>query len=182
MSSLNGGIARSAVDFFVFGDQLELGPYATSYIPTTTVAVTRVAENGSVTLASAIGPTFSIAATTQFISSAVGAVSFVGLGNSGTSEVALYRTSDTTAGYDIAASGAAPTVSAMGTAPHRSALADNAGVRTAYWDGVSVTPVPAASMAAGQTLLRIGQGPSGAGSSDSIVSLVKVDPNPAVAR
>ena len=39
-----GGTSRAAVDVLISGTQCETGPYATSYIPTTTVAVARAAD------------------------------------------------------------------------------------------------------------------------------------------
>jgi hypothetical protein len=48
LSVVNGSIARNAADLDVWGAQCELSPWATSYIPTTTVAVTRSATSWTV--------------------------------------------------------------------------------------------------------------------------------------
>ena len=43
-AAIGGNVDTGAADFLLWGVQAELGAYATSYIPTTTVAVTRSAE------------------------------------------------------------------------------------------------------------------------------------------
>jgi hypothetical protein len=58
----NGGTARAAADIFAGGFQCETGSYATSYIPTTTVAASRVADDHVATIPSTnITTVFSIA-------------------------------------------------------------------------------------------------------------------------
>jgi len=48
-SQYNGGVARSANDVLVWGAQCEIGAYSTSYIPTTSAAVTRSTESANFT-------------------------------------------------------------------------------------------------------------------------------------
>jgi hypothetical protein len=48
LSVVNGGLARNAADLDVWGAQCEISPYPSSYIPTTTVAVTRSATSWTV--------------------------------------------------------------------------------------------------------------------------------------
>jgi hypothetical protein len=59
----NGGTARPAQSVYVWGGQAEVGAYATSYIPTTTVAVTRSADVPTGLPVTAAGTGYSQAAT-----------------------------------------------------------------------------------------------------------------------
>lgn len=61
MTSANGGTARAASDILLWGAQAELGVEASSYIPTTTVAVIRNADTQSITPALTTGADFSFA-------------------------------------------------------------------------------------------------------------------------
>ncbi len=170
------GDVTSVTGTVIFGGcDVQNGTYATAYIPTTSAAATRNIEDPRSTLATAVGPTASIAATVQFSSANIGAVNMLALGSLSTSNMTLYRTSNTAAGYQINTVISAPAVSAMGTTTHRSALADNAGTRSAFWDGASVA-APAASMAAGQTDVYIGRNVSGL-PIDGIITRVCIDPD-----
>lgn len=178
-STACGSGTRQALDVLLWQGQREIGNYATSPIPTTSAAVTRNIESASFTVA-ATGPTASIATSVQFASTAVGAVNFMALGSTAGANMTLYRTSDTAAGYQIGSITSAPTVPSMGTAMHRSALADNAGTRSAFWDGVSVA-APAASMSGSATDVWVGRNVSGT-PVDGIVSRLCVDPDPSRCR
>lgn len=58
-----GGGPYSAQDIFVWGVQVELGAYTSSYIATTAAAVTRSAETASLSVTLPASPTFSFAAS-----------------------------------------------------------------------------------------------------------------------
>lgn len=174
---LNGSVAGDTGTVIWGGCQVEAGSFCTSMIPTAAASAARVTDTGGVaTLPSAVGPTACVAASFRFRSSAVGAVNIAFLG-SGVTEFGLYRTSDTAAGYDIAATVTGPVVASMGTASHRAFLADNAGARSAFFDATPVT-APAASMSAGSTAVRIGVGPSGNIPTNGWVYALQVDPSP----
>ncbi len=173
-SLYNGGVARSASDVYVWGAQCEAGAYATSYIPTVAAMVTRAAEAASFTLANAIGPSGCLAASETWGSSAVGAVNFVSL-QTGADNWTLYRTNNTTAGYQVVATVSAPTVAAMGVTTHRSVFRDATGTRTAWWDASSVT-APAVSVGGGMSTLYVGAGPAAGTPSNGITSRAQVDP------
>lgn len=176
---VTGNANTGAADFLAATAQSEAGAYATSPIPTVAAAVTRNAEAPTLTLASSVGPTASIAASMQFPSTAVGAVNVFALGAAG-DNMTLYRTSDTAAGFQINATITAPVVASMGTAVQRAALADASGVRSAFWNGGSVS-APAASMAAGVTAVWLGRNVSGL-QMDGIITRACADPDPTRCR
>lgn len=161
------------------GCQVEQGGYRTSIIPTTSAAATRQLDNISLTLPSSVGPSASIAASMQFVSSAVGAVNVFALGSAG-DNLTLYRVGDTTAGFQINATATSPVVASMGTAVQRAALADASGTRSAFWNGGSVS-APAASMGAGVTAVWVGRNVSGI-PMEGIITRMCIDPTPSRCR
>lgn len=172
---LVGNATTDTGTIIVGGCQVEAGAYATSYIPTGAGTAARNAETASFTLASSVGPTMCLAASVQWPSADVGAVNFASFGIAGTN-FTLYRTNNTSAGYQINATTTAPAVSAIGTTTHRSLLYDNAGTRAAFWDGTSVS-APAATMGSAQTVVWVGHGISGAVPANGIVSRFQLDPS-----
>jgi hypothetical protein len=183
MSSLNGGIARSAVDFFVFGDQLELGPYATSYNPTTTVAVTRAADVASVLL-SGVTPATSgcMGGTVNFAShwwsgspgsdSAVAnltiAVNAVGAMN--------YLQGSTTFGAFSGAAAAIQTISITPPNISRYAIGWTGTSVSSYFNGATASGTWTAPLNT-QLTLQLGDY-NGGHELDNVLSLVKYDPSP----
>ena len=178
LAAYNGGVARSAADVLVWGGDLEAGAYATSYIPTTSAAVTRSADSAaSFTLPSGIGPSGCVAASATWPSSSVGAVNIAAFGSAGAgNNWTLYRTSNTAAGYQIGVTTTAPAVAAMNLTTHRTVLSDSAGTRAAYWDAASVS-APAASLSGAQTIIWMGAGVSSGTPMDGIISRIQLDPN-----
>lgn len=178
--TIPGGSGNTgAADIFAWQADVQLGAFPTSPITTTTTSATRAVDTGITYTVPAIGTSFGMAASVAFLSTAVGAVNIAALGPNGTSEVALYRNSNTTAGFDIGGTATTPTVPAIGITVHRAALRDTSGTRTAFWDASSVT-APAATMASTSTTVRIGAGPNAGspGNTSGIVTLVQVDNNP----
>ena len=180
-AAYTGATNTGAADVYLWGVQMEVGAYATSYVPTTSAAVTRNAETATFTVSPAVGPSLSLAANGQWGSTAASAVTFVTLGTSGANEFSLYRWADTAAGYNFGGVGTTPTVASMGTTSHRTVGADNAGARSAFFDGVSVT-APAGSLAGAQTLISVGTSGAGAAQANGIVSRICLDSNPTRCR
>lgn len=145
---------------------------------TLAAGATRAAEPGLAgTSGPAIGPNFCMSASMQFTSAAAPLGIALYLGPAGTSEVALYRNSDTTAGFDIGTVLTTPVVASMGTTVQRAFLSDSAGTRVARWNN-SIVTAPAASMVAGQTAFRIGANSVGGNPLNGTVSRVQIDSDP----
>lgn len=154
-SRYNGGVARAANDVILWGFQSETANYATSYIPTTSAAASRVADSAmTATLSAAVGPTFSLGATSAVLSSTIGTSVFAQLGSIAPDLAAVGRTSDAVARFTINAATTVPTVPSAGVTMHRACMVDQ-GAETAWWDGSTVSAPPDA-MSAGVTLLTFG--------------------------
>lgn len=167
----NGGTARSSNRVCLIGAQMELGAWVTGYVPTAGATATRGAESAiTATLASAIGPNFSIGASMQFTSASAAATTAVQLGSAATDLARVGRNSNTAAALLINATSTTPAVSAMATTTHRGSLNDASGTRTAWWDGASIT-APASSMVGATTAVTFG-------ALDAYTGLVKIDPTP----
>lgn len=180
-AAYTGATNTGAADVYLWGVQMEVGAYASSYIPTTSAAATRNAETATFTVSPSVGPNFSLAATTQWPSAAAFPTTMVSFGTSGASVISLYKWTDTAAGYNFAGVGTNPAVPAMGTTPRRSVGADASGTRSAYWDGSSVS-APASSLGSAQSLVSIGTSGTGTVQADGIVSRICLDPSPTRCR
>ncbi len=178
-ASVSGGSNTGAADIFAWQADAQAGAFPTSPITTTSATATRAADTGISYTVPAIGPDFCYSASVAFLGSGVGTVNISSLAPNGTSEVSLYRSSDTAAGYDIGTTLTSPAVSAMGTSVHRTLLRDTAGTRAAFWNANSVS-APADSMLVQSTTARIGAGPNSGvpNNTNGIVTLVQVDNDP----
>lgn len=146
MSYLNGGITRASNRVYVWGLDAETGAFASSYIPTAGAAVARSADSALTGYASTTwGPDFSLAASIAFVDTSASSTTVAQLGSATPNLAAVKTTNNTTAAYTIDSVSTGPTVAAMGSAQHRTALADAAGSRGAWWDTISVA-APAASI------------------------------------
>jgi len=147
MSYLNGGTARASNRVDVWGLDAEAGAFASSYVPTAGATATRAADSALTGYASTTwGPDFSLAASVAFVDTSASATTAAQLGSVTPNLAAVKTTNNTTATYTIDSVSSGPTVPAMGSTLHRTALADALGARGAWWDTASVT-APAASIA-----------------------------------
>lgn len=146
MSYLNGGTARASNRVYVWGVDAEAGAFASSYIPTAGATASRSADSALTGYASTTwGPDFSLAASVAFVDTSASATTAAQLGSAAPNLAAVKTTNNTTAAYTIDSVSSGPTVAAMGSDQHRTALADAAGSRGAWWDTASVA-APAASI------------------------------------
>lgn len=146
MSYLNGGLTRSSSRVYVWGLDAEAGAFASSYVPTAGATATRAADSALTGYASTTwGPDFSLASTVAFVDTSASATTAAQLGSAAPNLAAVKTTNNTTAAYTIDSVSSGPTVPALGSAPHRTALSDSRGTRGAWWDLAPVT-APAASI------------------------------------
>lgn len=159
-------------DVYIWGAQSETSEM-TSYIPTTTIAVTRNADNYLVTLGSAIGPNVCLAGTLSVLGPTIATSTYVlQLGTAAPTFAAIGRNSDTTGLFTLNATNTTPAVSAMGSTAHRFLLQDIGGTRAAYIDAVSVS-APAASMTGSSTTLQIA---NSTGTGRGVISRIQAGP------
>jgi hypothetical protein len=138
--SIAGGLPTFLADgtsgIFVWGAQLELGAYPTSYIPTIGAAVTRGADSCSKTgISSLIGQTEGTLFVEVDYSTLSGISMFFSIRPDGSNKVEVYRDGGTIYGELTAGSSFALTGSkAVGT--HKIAFAYKSGSSALYIDGV----------------------------------------------
>lgn len=143
---LLSGIDRPINRVYVWGLDAKTGAFASSYIPTAGATASRSADSALTGFASTTwGPDFSLAASVAFVDTSASATTVAQLGSVTPNLAATKTTNNTTAAYTIDSVSTGPTVAAMGSAQHRTALADAAGSRGAWWDTLSVA-APAASI------------------------------------
>lgn len=163
--------SKPAQSVYLWGCQFELGDWPSSYIPTTAAAASRTADPAiTATLATAVGPSFSIGASAAYLSSTITTATALQLGTAAPNLASVGRSTNTAAAYTINATSTTPAVSAMGTSMLRASLNDASGTRSAFFAGSSVA-APAASMSATAT-------PVSLGALNSRTARVCIDPSP----
>lgn len=156
MGAVTSATTRSAARVALWGCQCEAGAWASTYLPTTSATVTRSADSAlTATLATGIGPRFSLGASFAMVSDSASATTVAQLGTAATDLAQIGRSTSTAASYLINATTTTPAVSAMGTSLHRISENDASGTRTAWWDNGSVS-APAASMVGAPTAISFG--------------------------
>lgn len=177
-ATISGGSNTGAADIFAWQADAQAGTHPTSPITTTSAAATRAVDTGiAYTLPVAVGPTACIAASMQWLgvfNSPANPAGFSFGSNSVGDFMAVGKNTDTTALFDIGTTTTFPTVSSIGAAVHRAYLADNAGTRSARWDG-AVVSAPARTMDGAETTIRVGANTANT-PMGGIVTLVQLDP------
>lgn len=176
------GITRPVNRVYVWGVDAEAGAWASSYIPTAGATATRAADSALTGYASTTwGPDFSLSASVAFVDTSASTTTAAQLGSATPNLAAVKTTNNTTAAYTIDSVSTGPTVAAMGSTQHRTALADATGSRGAWWDTISVA-APAASITswfngAIDTAVTYVPGKLGlAGSFDGVSSSIATEP------
>lgn len=153
----------------------QLGPFP--HVPTIGSSVTTTADPGlSLTLPAAVGPTACIAASASVYGVASTVLEPLTLGSGAGADMTVYRNgSDLSIGFQINGTSTTSAVSSMGTTVHRWLLSDNAGTRSAFFDGVSKT-APGATMGSAQTAVKIGADFAGGSICDNcVISRIQID-------
>lgn len=182
--------SKGAQDVFVWGLQHETGAYATSYVPTTTAAVTRAVDVPTVAGATLPYAKFSLAAsvTEEWATATMPSYSVIMEGQTGNSSGvgfffmpgAAPRIQTINAGA-LNLTAASQTVVA-GTA-YRVGTVSEGGNSSLYWNGSLIAgPTAKNTAAAWATATGIGYGPAFPTASDSIISRVCLDPSPTRCR
>jgi hypothetical protein len=183
--SLDCGASRSAQDVLIWGCQSEVGPYATSYIPTTSGTAARQVETGLVYSSISLPSSWSMAASVNGVS----ALPFNqrGLVEYGTNEWSFGSQSGASyasRGFVGGIAGTTTQTASPTSVARYAVVRDGAGLTvTLYAGGVAGAPQALAGTTSASNSLWIGAAPSMANPpAEGIVSKVCVDPSPTKCR